>query len=166
MNNTILKDLQSQNTFVVMTTLTLLRYFLTDDLVGHILPILKKLLKHQTSIIRRKAYLVLMNINQSFPHLFAQIKPLVIEALNDSETPVIFAGISMLYKSILNNPHQFKDTTKKLVEILFNILEHKYPKEYDYHRIPAPWTQITLLQMLQSLGKNDQQASSLMYEVL
>ena len=29
MNNTILKDLQSDNTFVVMTTLTLLRYFLT-----------------------------------------------------------------------------------------------------------------------------------------
>lgn len=73
---------------------------------------------------------------------------MAIEALNDSETPVIFAGISMLYKPILNNPHQFKDTTKKLVEILFNILEHKYPKEYDYHRIPAPWTQITLLQML------------------
>lgn len=62
MNNTILKDLQSENTFVVMTTLTLLRYFITQDLVAHILPILKKLLKHQTSIIRRKSYLVLLNL--------------------------------------------------------------------------------------------------------
>ena len=71
MNNTILKDLQSDNTFVVMTTLTLLRYFLTYDLVIHILPILKKLLKHQTSIIRRKSYLVLLNIDQNYPKLFA-----------------------------------------------------------------------------------------------
>jgi len=114
MNNTILKDLQSENTFVIMTTLTLLRYFLTDDLVGHILPILQKLLKHQISIVRRKSYLVLMNISQNYPHLFSGIKSLAIEALNDSETPVIFAGISMLYKPVLNNPHQFKDTAKRL----------------------------------------------------
>ena len=148
MNNTIVKDLQSDNTFVVMTTLTLLRYFLTHELVGHSIPILKKLVKHQTSIIRRKSYLVLMNIHQNYPHLFGEIKISAIEALNDSETPVIFAGVSMLHRAIVANSHQFKDVAKKLVEILWNILEHKYPKEYDYHRIPAPWMQISLLEML------------------
>lgn len=67
MNNTITKDLQSENAFVVMTTLTLLRYFLTPDLVVNIIPQLRKLLKHNTSIIRRKSYLVLYNINQNYP---------------------------------------------------------------------------------------------------
>lgn len=105
MNNTILKDLQSDNTFVVMTTLTLLRYFLSEDLVHQILPILKKLLKHQTSIIRRKSYLVLLNVNQNFPNLFSDIKSLAIEALHDSETPVIFAGVTMLHRAIIMNPH-------------------------------------------------------------
>lgn len=105
MNNTILKDLQSDNTFVVMTTLTLLRYFLSEDLVHQILPILKNLLKHQTSIIRRKSYLVLLNVNQDFPNLFSDIKALASEALHDSETPVIFAGVTMLHRAIITNPH-------------------------------------------------------------
>ena len=64
MNNTITKDLQSENSFVIMTTLTLLRYFLTEDLIRHIVPVLRKLVKHHTSIIRRKSYLVLFNIHQ------------------------------------------------------------------------------------------------------
>lgn len=68
MNNTIIKDLQNENAFVIMTTLTLLRYFLTDYLVSHIIPILRKLIRHTTSIIRRKAYLALYNIHQTFKH--------------------------------------------------------------------------------------------------
>jgi AP-4 complex subunit epsilon-1 len=166
MNNTIIKDLQNENTFVIMTTLTLLRYFLTDYLVSHIIPILKKLIRHPTSIIRRKTYLALYNINQHFSHHLADIKAYAIEALSDQETPVIFAGLTMVYPMVMRNPHQNKDLTKRLVEVLWHILDHKYPKEYDYHRIPAPWAQIDLLKMLESLGRNDQQASSAMYEVL
>jgi AP-4 complex subunit epsilon-1 len=54
----------------------------------------------------------------------------------------------MIYPIVMNNPHQNKELTKKLVEILCHILDHKYPKEYDYHKIPAPWAQIDLLKML------------------
>lgn len=78
----------------------------------------------------------------------------------------MFAGLSMLHNSVIKNPHQNKDLTKKLVEILWLILDHKYPKEYDYHKIPAPWAQIEILKMLEALGRNDQQASSIMFEVL
>jgi len=112
MNNTILKDIASENTFVIMTTLTLLRYFLTEDLIKQILPILKTLVKHQTSIIRRKSYFVLFNIYQDYPHLFSDIKPLVINALNDHETPVIFSGVNMLYPLVMANPHLYKEQTK------------------------------------------------------
>jgi vesicle coat complex subunit len=83
MNNTIIKDLQNENTFVIMTTLTLLRYFLTDYLVVNITPVLKKLIRHPTSIIRRKSYLALYNIHQNFTHHLMDIKLYAIEALND-----------------------------------------------------------------------------------
>lgn len=166
MNNTILKDLQNENTFTIMTTLTLLRYFLTEHLVHHLLPLLRKLLKHSTSIIRRKSYLALYNIHTLFRDLLPDIKSLALEALADQETPVMFAGLSMIFETVVKNPHQNKDLTRRLVEILSHILDHKYPKEYDYHRIPAPWAQIEILKMLEALGRNDQQSSSLMYEVL
>lgn len=148
MNNTIIKDLASENAFVIMTTLTMLRYFLTEDLIQHILPTLRKLIKHQTSIIRRKSYLVLFHIYQNYPSLIADVKSMVVDALHDQETPVVFAGVNMLYQLVRANPHLYKDQVKKITEILANILDHKYPKEYDYHRIPAPWMQISLLQML------------------
>ncbi len=64
MNNTIIKDLQSENLFVVMIALTMLRYFLTSDLIPNIIPFLKKLSKHGTGIIKKKSYLVLYNIYQ------------------------------------------------------------------------------------------------------
>lgn len=115
MNNTIIKDLQNENTFVIMTTLTLLRYFLTDYLVGHIVPVLKKLIRHQTSIIRRKSYLALYNISQHFSHHLMDIKAYAVEALNDQESPVLFAGLAMIHPIIMKNPHQNKELTKRLV---------------------------------------------------
>ncbi len=108
MNNTIIKDLQNENTFVIMTTLTLLRYFLTDYLVTHILPILKKLIRHQTSIIRRKSYLALYNISQHFTYHLMDIKTYAVEALNDQESPVLFAGLTMIFPIVIKNPHQNK----------------------------------------------------------
>lgn len=163
MNNTIVKDLQSENAFVVMTALTLLRYFLSDSLITHIIPILRKLTKHGTAIISRKSYLVLFNIHQAYGAHLPDIKSLAVEALGSSEPPVMFAGLSMVYSVVVGNPHQNKELTKRLADILKDILEHKYPKEYDYHRIPAPWSQVQLLKMLEALGRNDQQASALIY---
>lgn len=166
MHNTILKDLQSENSFVVMTTLTLLRYFLSDSLLPALLPLLRKLTRHSISVIRRKSYLVLLNVHYLFPLQVSDLPQLAIEAMSEAETPVMFAGLSMLYPQVMADPHLFRGETKRLVDTLRNILDHKYPKEYDYHRIPAPWAQIELLRMLEALGRNDQQASSLMYEVL
>jgi hypothetical protein len=91
-----------------MTTLTLLRYFLTDYLVTHIIPILKKLIRHQTSIIRRKSYLALYNINQHFSYHLMDIKTYAVDALNDAESPVLFAGLTMIYPIVMKNPHQNK----------------------------------------------------------
>jgi hypothetical protein len=45
-------------------------------------------------------------------------------------------------------------------------MDHKYPAEYDYHKLPAPWIQMDILKILEKLGKNDQNTSKLMYECL
>jgi AP-4 complex subunit epsilon-1 len=85
MHNTIQKDLQSENSFVILTSLTMLRYFLTQDLVPHLLPLLAPLLKHNIAIIRRKSYLLLLDFHQRFGSLPAlpPLKPQVVQALSD-----------------------------------------------------------------------------------
>jgi AP-4 complex subunit epsilon-1 len=52
------------------------------------------------------------------------------------------------------------------VSILKQITEHRLPRDFDYHRIPAPWIQMDLLRILAVLGRGDQAASEGMYEVL
>ena len=128
MNNTIAKDLQTENSFIIMTTLTLLRYFLTEQLISQIMPTLKKLTKHQTSIIRRKTFLVLYNNYEKYNAQLPDIKAYALEAMNDVETPVMFAGLCMIKPLIMSNPHKHKQLAKKLVHILSLILDHKYPK--------------------------------------
>ncbi len=62
MNNTIVKDIMSDNVYVIMIVLSSLRYFLTADLLEVILPTLKKLLMHKLATIRKKTLLVMQLI--------------------------------------------------------------------------------------------------------
>jgi AP-4 complex subunit epsilon-1 len=50
--------------------------------------------------------------------------------------------------------------------ILKQIVEHRLSTDFDYHRVPAPWLQIKLLEILSFLGKNDQGSSKGIYEIL
>jgi hypothetical protein len=58
-----MKDLQSENIFVVMIALTMTRYFAVPDNIDTFLPIILKLTKCKTSVVRKKALLVLYNFH-------------------------------------------------------------------------------------------------------
>lgn len=61
----------------------MLRYFLTDNLIPHILPLLNPLLKHKIPILRRKTLLIYLDIYQRFPSILTDLKLYAIQALND-----------------------------------------------------------------------------------
>ena len=145
MHNTIAKDLESDNSFTVLTVLTMLRYFINEDLASDILPTLKKLLKNKLSMTRRKALLALFNIHQVCPHEIDDLPQLAIAGLNDPEVPVMLAGLSVVAQLAKADPLPWKKYTHKFVEIFEMVMDHKLPKEYDYHKVPAPWTQIEIL---------------------
>lgn len=67
--------------FINLTVLTMLRYFINDDISTDIIPLLRKLLKHKVGMIRRKSLLVLYNIYQSYPHLVSDIRDITVTAL-------------------------------------------------------------------------------------
>lgn len=56
--------------------------------------------------------------------------------------------------------------TDDFCRILRDIILHKYPKEYDYHRVGAPWMQIEILKVLAMLGRNDPRISNKIYDVV
>ena len=63
-------------------------------------------------------------------------------------------------------PKDHKDLIPSFVSILKQIIEGRLPKEYNYHRVPAPWIQIKILRTLAALGANDRKASEHMYTSL
>ncbi len=46
-----------------------------------------------------------------------------------------------------NDGDEFNDLVSSFVSILKQIIEHRLPNDYAYHRMPAPWTQIQLLRI-------------------
>ena len=77
----------------------------------------------------------------------------------DKDPSVMGASLGLLHAMIIDTPNNFKDLVPSLVSILKQVADHRLPKEYDYHRVPAPWIQMHLLRMLAVLGRGDRAAS-------
>ena len=76
------------------------------------------------------------------------------------------ASLHLFQEAVRVDPLPFKDLVPSFVSILKQVIEHRLPRDFDYHRVPAPWVQMKLLRILAALGRADQAASEQMYEVL
>lgn len=70
------------------------------------------------------------------------------KALCDKEPSVMAATLNLYYNEIRENPKKYRELASSFVIILKQVIEHKLPKEFDYHRMPAPWIQMKLLKIL------------------
>lgn len=117
MQNTIMKDLESDNVMTNLVVLTMFRYFINEDLVNDTIDKVRKMLKHRLGMIRRKSILVMFNIYQKYPYLVPDIAEIASGALSDTEVPGVFAGMSVFKQLILSNAIPYKKETKKIVDI-------------------------------------------------
>jgi AP-4 complex subunit epsilon-1 len=76
------------------------------------------------------------------------------------------ATLNYFSEVVKKSPSDYKDLVNSFVVILRQIVEHRLPREYDYHRIPAPWIQLKILEILSFLGADDKTASENMYEII
>lgn len=87
-------------------------------------------------------------------------------ALCDRDPSVMAASLNYYLDEVKKRPGDFKDLIDSFVVILKQVTEHRLPKDYDYHRMPAPWIQTKILEILAFLGAEDQENSAKMYEIL
>ena len=125
-----------------------------------------ELLKHDKEIVRKKAVMCMHRFYQLQPESVEHLADQFRRILCDKDPSVMGAALNILYELAQKNVQAFKDLVPSYVSILKQITEHRLPRDYDYHRMPAPWIQIKLLQLLALLGAGDQSASEGMYEVL
>ena len=80
-------------------------------------------------------------------------------ALCDRDPSVMAASLNYYLDAVKKRPSGFKDLINSFIIILKQVTEHRLPKDYDYHRMPAPWIQTKILEILAYLGAEDQEAS-------
>ena len=88
------------------------------------------------------------------------------KALCDKDPSVMACSLNYFLDEIKKNPANYKDLLNHFIVILKQIIDHRLPRDYDYHRIPAPWIQTKILEILSYLGQDDEHTSKQMYEII
>lgn len=145
---TILKDLTSTDVHKIVICLTSIPQIINPTIAAAITDHVVKLLTHTTDLVRKKAILILQRIKTITGTEVAEYKEKMKKALCDREPSVMAAALGLYLDEIKENPKKYRELAGSFVIILKQVIEHKLPKEFDYHRMPAPWIQIKLLKIL------------------
>ena len=78
-------------------------------------------------------------------------------ALCDKDPSVMSASLNYFLDQVKQRPADFKDLSNSFLIILKQVTDHRLPRDYDYHRMPAPWIQSRILEILGYIGADDQE---------
>ncbi len=164
--NQFTRDMASINYLEVCAALNAVCRLATVDTIPALLPEVTNKLRHEQEAVRKKAVMAVQKFYSLQPRSIAHLDDRIRRALCDKDPSVMAAVLCLLLDLIKDNPAPYRDLVPSFVSILKQIVDHRLPRDYDYHRVPAPWVQIHLLRILARLGHSDQRTSEGMYEVL
>jgi len=164
--NQLQQDMASANYLEVGAALTATLRLATADMIPALTAHVVKLCAHGRELVRKKVVMVLHRFHQLDASAVEHLADTMRRTLCDKDPSVMTAALCLLHDMIAANPAAFKELVPSFVSILKQVVEHRLPRDFDYHRIPAPWAQLRLLRVLAHLGRADQAASEGMYEVL
>lgn len=164
--NQIQRDLNSSNQLECCAALSAVCKIITPDMIPAVLADIIKLLKHDMDYVRKRAVVAFHRMHQMDAEAVQDHTDIIRRVLCDKDPAVMGASLVVLHDMIASNPLPFKDLVSSFTSILKQVTEHRLPREFDYHRIPAPWVQMNLLRIMALLGRGDQASSEGMYEIL
>lgn len=158
--------MQSTNQLEACAALNAVCKIVTVDMIPAVIGEIFKLLRHDMETVRKRAICALHRLYQMDKTCIIGQVENIRRVLCDKDPSVMGACLPFLYNIAQDDNQSCKDLVPSLVSILKQITEHRLPRDFDYHRIPAPWIQMSILRILAVVGRGDQQASEGMYEVL
>ena len=160
------KDLQSSDWVEVCMALNTVIKFADPTIMQAVTEPIMKLLDSKNHQIRKKAVMCLYKFYQVDPSYVPDCEEKMRKLICDYDPSVMAATLPYFKEKIMKNPEKYKELASPLVAILKQVIEHKLPKEFDYHRFPGPWIQVIILEILSMLGRDDQICSENMYEII
>ncbi|KAL9657487.1 hypothetical protein ABK040_016753 [Willaertia magna] len=164
----IQNDMKSTNFISICCALNAAVKIVNEELIPAVLPQILELRKHPKPIVKKKAIMAIHRFYQISPSSVPDVIEIAKDALCDRDPSVMGASLCLIHELCLNqqNIPQLKSLVSGFVPILKQVIERKLPREFDYHRLPAPWIQIKLLKILAIIGADDKNVSEVMYGVL
>lgn len=119
--------------------------------------------------IRKKAALALIRILKRVPELAEDHIDGIVALIKDRSHGVLIAAMQLMADVATAMPglnDKLMRVVPSLVKMLRNLLNLGYSPEHDISGIADPFLQVKLLRILAVLGKNDNQASEAMNDIL
>lgn len=163
-----MQDLNSSNYLEVTAALTCVCKLLNEEMIPAVFPEIMRLLRgHPNELVRRKCCMALHAVYRLDPRLvLSETGPVLRRALCDPDPGVMAASLHLIQRWAEQDRDTWTDLVPSIVSILKQVTENRLPRDYDYHRVPAPWIQIKLLSLLATLEEGDKKAADQMSEVL
>ena len=139
---------------------------ITKEMIPAVIGPVSNLLHHKREFVRKRAILALHRFYQLDKDSISHLVDDVCKLLCDADPSVITASVVLLDDMCKDDPSIGKNLVPSLVSILKQIVDHRLPRDYDYHNVPAPWIQIKIVRLLARLGYGDQTISEKMYAVI
>eukprot|EP00794_Sanderia_malayensis_P009386 gene9386-10375_t len=164
--NALQKDLKSSNIMANCIALIAASRLVSKDTIPTVLPLVVDLLQHKREMVRKKAVMVLLRFHHLDPSSVSSLKSRFESTLCDRNPGVMGTTLNVYLTFVSESPDEFKRLVGPFVNILKQVIEFRLPSEFTYYNVPAPWIQIKLFKILAHLGRDDQQQSEKMYEIL
>ncbi|KAG7154462.1 AP-4 complex subunit epsilon-1-like isoform X2 [Homarus americanus] len=161
--NTIQRDLAAPNALQVAASLDSLPTVVTPDLIPSIIKALTHCLAHQQVYIRRRCAamvgMVATGCGEELQATTSDLIPHLLHLLADQDPGVALSAITALcniYKVCGQEKAELRDqVAKSASHLLTQALNGSLPKDYQVNTLSAPFVQIQMLKVLQSLSSKD-----------
>ena len=159
------KDLKSSNFLELGAALDTVANITESEIASVFIDDVKKLCAHENAFVRKKAFVAAFAYAQK-ENIQLQSNELYRVGLSDSDPQVMNVALCLMEEVVRRDPKSHQDTIPSLINILSQITEHRLLRTYDFHRIPAPWTQIRILKIMRILIQSDLSKLSACTDVL
>ena len=139
------------------TALIATSQLLTKDMMPALIHLVYQALQHKESLshfpftsratVLCKAIMLLQRFHQLDPDSVGDMNEELRRLLNSYNVTVVFSCVSVLHDFVIADPSQYKDLVPFFTEMLMNIVNGKFDRNYDYDTLPAPWMQMKIIRV-------------------
>lgn len=167
--NSMKLDLGNPNQYIAATSLISIGNLATQDMARDLASDVDKLLRSNNSYLRKKAALACIRLLKKESDLIEHMGDRIVALLKDRSHGVLISGIQLMTDVLALIPSYKAEYVKlvpALVRLLRNFTSMGFSPEHDVSGITDPFMQVKLLHLLKLLGKDNEEASDQMNDVL